>query len=94
VGAAGELGAGKELPRSYPRPLSWQRLMKSEGGRDKILLCSLSYSFSRLFCCPASFLSFVLFLGTHYFLWDKPGRRAKGSSQRAATARTADGESR
>jgi len=35
-------------------------------------------------------LSFVNFFGRIYFLWEQAGRRAKGSLQRAATARTAD----
>jgi len=35
-------------------------------------------------------LSFVNFFGRVYLLWGQAGRRAKGSLQRAATARTAD----
>jgi len=35
-------------------------------------------------------LSSVNFFGRVYFLWGQAGRRAKGSLQRAATARTAD----
>ena len=35
-------------------------------------------------------LSFVNFFGRVYLLWGSAGRRAKGSLQRAATARTAD----
>jgi len=39
-----------------------------------------------------SFVSFLLSssLGASTFSWDRPGRRAKGSLQRAATARTVD----
>jgi len=35
-------------------------------------------------------LSFVNFFGRVYFLWGQAGRGAKGSLQRAATARTVD----
>jgi len=35
-------------------------------------------------------LSFVISLVRIFSLWDRPGRRAKGSLQRAVTARTAD----
>jgi len=35
-------------------------------------------------------LSFVISLGRITSFWDRPGRRANGRLQRAATARTAD----
>jgi len=42
-------------------------------------------------CAFLYFFPLVKFLGRVYFFsWDRPGRRAKGSLQRAATARTAD----
>jgi len=56
---------------SYPRRPSWHRQARSrETG------CAFLY-----------FFPFVKFLGRVYFYsWDRPGRRAKGSLQRAATA--------
>jgi len=60
---------------SYPRPPSWHRQARSRGTG-----CAFLY-----------FFPFVKFLGRVYFFsWDRPGRRAKGSLQQAATARTAD----
>jgi len=39
---------------------------------------------------PFLFFPLLTSLGAATLSWDKPGRRAKGSLQRAATARTAD----
>jgi hypothetical protein len=47
----------------------------------QIFLC-LSFVFSFV-------ISFAMFLGALYYSWDRPGRRAKGSLQRAAFPRTA-----
>ena len=81
LGAAGELGAGEELPLSYPRPPSWHpQGMRSVGD---------GLRFRLFFLLPVSFPMRFPWCAS-YLLEDRPGRRAKGSLQRAATARTGD----
>jgi len=86
-----EQGAGAEgagvggTPCSCPRPTSW---------RPQERFRRWAVFFPSFF--PLSFtlalLSFVISLVRTTSSWDRPGRRAEGSLQQAATARTADGE--
>jgi len=76
-----EQGAGAEEPDaggnrhcSYPRPTSW-----NPQERSRRVPLSLSFV-----------VSLVVSLVRVVSFWDRPGRRAKGRLQRAATARTAD----
>ena len=76
---AEEPGAGGNHHYSCPRLPSWRPRRRSGGGGGHGFLCSP-------FFCP-----FICdFLGTFLLSWDRLGRRAKGSLQRAATARTVD----
>ena len=79
---------GNWVPRrsyrcSYPRPLSWHPQTRTRGGPLFRLCLPLSFGL---------FFSFVISLVPSLSSWDRPGRRAKGSLQHAATARTADGK--
>jgi len=77
--------AGEELPLFLPCPRSWHPQMRSRG-RAALSLVP--------FLLPATLARSLLFrrdfLGALLSSWDRPGRRAKGSLQRAATARTVD----
>ena len=68
---------------SYPRLTSWRLRERHKGPRGAFPL-SISFVFH------ARFRSFVIPLFCATSSWDRPGRRAKGSLQRAAIARTAD----
>jgi len=72
LGAAGELGAGEELPLF----LLFHGISRRGVGDGPRFFC--------YFLCD--------FLSAHLSSRDRPGRRAKGSLQRAATARTVDGK--
>jgi len=76
-----EPGAGGNPRCSCPQPLHGVR---TNGLGDAFLCSLLAPSRSLLF------LSFVIPLVRITSSWDRPGRRAKGRLQRAATARTAD----
>jgi len=88
LGATGELGAGGELHLLLPAP----SFTASVDG----LWRQAALSFVSFFCLSRSlgFSSFVIYLVHTSSSWDRSGRRAKGSLQRAcaATARTADGK--
>jgi len=71
---------GRNLRCSSPHPRSWHRQARTRG-RVTLFFCS--------FFCP--FLCNFPW-GASTLCWDRPGRRAKGSLQRAATTRTADGK--
>ena len=75
-----EIGAGEEPPLFLPHPRSWHRQARIRGRG----------SFFPLFFLFVS--SDVTFLGAYIstLSWDRPGRKATGSLQRAATMRTAD----
>ena len=89
-GVAGELGAGEELPLFLPMPSFMAPA--DDGGTFFCLTTWLVRSFIR--SLSWSFLSvtisFVSF--PRYVVYLRPGRRAKGSLQRAAITRTADGK--
>ena len=71
---------------SIPRLTSWR-----PRGRSREAGCAFFCFFLLLFIMPARLLLFCNFLGAHHnFL--RQAWRAKGSLQRAATARTADGK--
>jgi len=78
---------GRKYRRSYPRP-PWHPQKTRISGR-------IALSFVTSFALASPFgddsicdLSLVRILSS----WGRPGRRAKGSLQRAACARTADGK--
>ena len=72
---AGERGAGGELDHCPPHARLHGDRGQGLGG----------------FICPFPFFfSFVISLVRATFSWVRPGRRAKGSLQRAATARTVE----
>ena len=83
LGAAGDLGdgGGGATAVSTHAPLHGIRRRGVEPRGDGFLCSSLCFSF-------------VISLVRLTSSWDRPGRRAKGSLQHAATARTADRKNR
>jgi len=84
-----EHGAGTEEPGAGGEPPAFPAHTRLHGVRRN----GLGGAFLRSFLGPSRslfFLSFVIPLVRITSSWDRPGRRAKGCLQRAATARTAD----
>jgi len=78
-----EPDAGGDHHCSYPRLTSWRLRERHKGpGGAFPLFIPLSFTLA--------FRSCVITLVRASASWDRPGRRAKGNLQRAATARTAD----
>jgi len=82
LGAAEEVVLGRSYRCSYPHPLSWHPQTRFRG-RAVPPFCSF-------FCSPLIWICFLCDLLGAPISWGRPGRRATGSLQRAATARTAD----